>query len=372
MSAANSIVENMNKKSANPQYQKNRIKVPNIVVTYSWSSISHGICGHNFEAFELTNQLIQKGYPVTYLIPDNEVTGNNILQALDSKYINLKDIKDNILIGQPTVLSATAIVLCDGQLPTKGILEAKKLIMILCNKECKWTKNIKMFTGDKLELWYDERLEYPISQIIHEVHQLRPELQIILKPNYIKNLDFTIYKKMDAIEQGLKQKDIKRYMIYATGNCRDIYQADHKHQIDTMKEIRDILAADHEEKSLLIIGWNPNYIIEEKLYFNNNKDQKIFEDRKRAAITAEDLSDYFDCDVTIVPECDLPLDNLMMEFDTYIYTPTTKNWDCSSRLIPECRFFGKDLILTPSTKNMLDTNLGLKIRIEDYFPALLR
>jgi hypothetical protein len=40
----------------------------------------------------------------------------------------------------------------------------------------------------------------------------------------------------------------------------------------------------------------------------------------------------------------VPVDNLWEKFDTYVYTSIPKQWDCSSRFIKECEYFGRDVI----------------------------
>lgn len=375
-------IENINHKSNNPKYSKLHIKAEgSIIVTYSWSAVSHNICGHNFEAFEFATILLEKNLNagnIWYLIPDEGKPADNVIEALKSKYSEdaYEDLKLKLITGKPEVLTCGTVILCDGQLPTKGIIHANKLVMILCNQEPKW-HTIDNFTGNNLELWYDSRLGYKIPEMVELIKKHRPDMDIVLKDTYIKRLRADLYKPYQPKAPTVDSP--KRFLVYATGNCRDIYLADTKYQSDTLKEIKDILheyqSVGHSPQShieLLMIGWNPNYSLQEKMYFSNNQEQKIFEDRKRAAIMASDLSEYFDVDVVIVPECDLPIDNILEEFDTYIYTPTEKNWDCSSRLIAECYHFGKGLVLTKTAESLVSSNLGLKYRIQDYFPALLR
>lgn len=374
-------IENTNHKARNPKFSKLHIKAEDsVIITYSWSNTSHGICGHNFEAYELLKILKSKNLgSVKYLIPDDDRVAQNIKEALSSKYESFNEEKDNIINGKPVALTAKTVILCDGCLPTKGIINANKLIMILCGNDPWWIKNIKTFTGDKLELWYDDRLGYPITKIVHEMQQIRPDMNIKCLGKYKKTVNFGLYKSqpvnpLKPLTQTINEDQII-FMAYVTGNCRDLYNADRKHNSDTLKEIKDIINnypnPSNKTKTLLMVGWNPTYTLEEKMYYQQHKDQRIFEDRKRASITAMDFSDYFDIETTIVPECDLPIDNIINEFDIYIYTPTERNWDCSSRLIPECKFFGKELILTPTTKRLLDENLGLKYRIIDYYPEAL-
>lgn len=372
------------------KYKKFHIKAPEaLIITYSWSSVSHGICGHNFETYELLHHLNQTipneetRNKIKVLIPENENQALKVLDALKDKYQNFDEYKDKIIYGNPTILTAKTVILCDGTLPTRGNINAERLIIILCGKDFWWAKNINIFTGKKIEIWYDSRIGYDVNDLKEKLLQQDSSLDIKFKDSFVKTLNFKIYNKQNIIGEGLipsvssisSNSKQKRYMVYATGNCRDIYRADVKHHSDTLKEIKDIIVGSvgsNGSKSLLILGWNPNYTIEEKYILNQNKQNKIYHDRRMAANTAADLSEYFDCEVQIIPECDLPLTNLFNEFDTYIYTPTEKNWDCSSRLIPECKYFGKELILTNTAKKLLETNTGLKVRIQDYFPELLK
>jgi len=39
-----------------------------------------------------------------------------------------------------------------------------------------------------------------------------------------------------------------------------------------------------------------------------------------------------------------PVDNLFEEFNTYIYTPIKRKWDCSPRFIAECKYYNKKVI----------------------------
>lgn len=347
-----------------------KISLPdNVVVTYSWSGNSHKICGHNFEAFELTYKFLKGNLndgKVTYLIPDTDTISEKIHEVLKDKYHPelYKNMNKYIINGKPNFLIARQVILCDGCLPTKGIIHAEKLILILCSNTFWWTKNITNFTGNQLEIWYDERLGYNITKLIHDLQLHKPDLEIVLRSSYVKTINFNLY----APVQIEPQTNNKRYLCYVTGNCRDICLADKKYQSDTIKEIKDILVSQHQStpnQTLIIVGWNPDYSIEERAYYDRHQDEKLFQDRKRASIFAGNMADYFGIDVEVIPEIDLPIYNILQIFDTYIYTPTEKNWDCSSRFILECRKFHKEVILTPTAEKGLETNLGLKVRLQD-------
>lgn len=57
-----------------------------------------------------------------------------------------------------------------------------------------------------------------------------------------------------------------------------------------------------------------------------------------------------------------PVLNLFEEFSTYIYTPTQKGFDCSSRLVAECKHYNKNVIYHNITDEYLSKDLGLKYR----------
>jgi len=60
-----------------------------------------------------------------------------------------------------------------------------------------------------------------------------------------------------------------------------------------------------------------------------------------------------------------PVRDIFNKFGTYIYTPTQKSFDCSSRLIAECAFFGKHVIYHDITQEYLTIDTGLKVRMND-------
>ena len=66
-----------------------------------------------------------------------------------------------------------------------------------------------------------------------------------------------------------------------------------------------------------------------------------------------------------------PVDNLFEQFDTYIYTPVSRKWDCSPRFIAECKYYNKQVIF--HNIDYWDEDLGLYWRnwdIENDFNSL--
>ena len=66
--------------------------------------------------------------------------------------------------------------------------------------------------------------------------------------------------------------------------------------------------------------------------------------------------------------------DFLHKFNSYIYTPTPRKFDCSSRLIPECTFYNKEVIYQiPNLDEYLEIDTGLKYRkfdTENNFESL--
>jgi hypothetical protein len=58
-----------------------------------------------------------------------------------------------------------------------------------------------------------------------------------------------------------------------------------------------------------------------------------------------------------------PVDNIFEQFNTYVYTPVERKWDCSPRFIAECKFYGKQVIYHGI--DYWDIDHGLRVRKED-------
>jgi len=58
-----------------------------------------------------------------------------------------------------------------------------------------------------------------------------------------------------------------------------------------------------------------------------------------------------------------PLDDFFEQFTTYIYTPVNRKWDCSPRLIAECKYYNKKVIYHDI--DYWDIDLGLYYRVQD-------
>lgn len=343
-----------------------------VLITYSYNSsevpqikkMSHKICGHNFEAFELL-----KKYPNSLmLIPDDLKMATKIIQAFFIKYkkeeVNV--LLPRIVYGRPLFITSKTVIICDGQLPTNVIFRSGFIQFILCSKELYWTKNSSNILGFRpgnkphIQLVYDGRLGYQTTRYIYEITNNNPNINVRIYDKFKKEINFDLYNPVNTNTNIINIAHT--YMIYVTGNCRDITKANEANGIDTIQEVIDVIKLDKVKLSsytqieVVIVGINFRPA--------QNSNDYNFADEILSKFVANGLDVWLD----IYPESMLPIANFFDKFKTYIYTPTAKNWDCSSRLIPECKKFNKELLLTKTVKETLDTNLALKYRILDYFP----
>lgn len=105
--------------------------------------------------------------------------------------------------------------------------------------------------------------------------------------NYKKKILFDKLKRFEKFEKNI--------LIYATKNCR---------KIDDYSEYKK-----YGDKILVIINEKNQFIDDENFTF-------------------------------LIP----PVENLFSKFETFVYTPVKRKWDCSPRFIAECKYFNKKVI----------------------------
>lgn len=127
--------------------------------------------------------------------------------------------------------------------------------------------------------------------------------------DYVKKIPFKFYKKCNRIQKNIG-------MIYMTYVCR--------------KVTPDIIVKYHKmsgcEKTLLIVPYKlPEY---------------------------DNLQN--------ITQIEAPVDDFFNQFDTYIYTPVNRKFDCSPRLVTECFMQGKKVF-----KQLDYYDIGLETRYND-------
>lgn len=109
--------------------------------------------------------------------------------------------------------------------------------------------------------------------------------------NYKKKILFDRLKKIGDSDNSI--------LLYGTKNCREIGEGDYRYISERCHQ--PILAITNEENK-------PNYEVPGVKF--------------------------------VVP----PLNKIFERFQTYIYTPVERKWDCSPRFIAECEYYGKEVI----------------------------
>jgi hypothetical protein len=98
-------------------------------------------------------------------------------------------------------------------------------------------------------------------------------------------------------------------------------------------------------------------------------------------IVTNELTRYSDLESENVSIEKAPISNIFEKFDTYIYTSTTKKFDCSPRFIVECSLYNKNVIyeidyydsgLETRKKDMKSNLNSLMLTTEDFFVNYLK
>ncbi len=142
--------------------------------------------------------------------------------------------------------------------------------------------------------------------------------------NYKKKIKFNIFK-------DIKKPLTEAALLYITSNCRKLCD----------DSIIDIIA---------------QYKFDKYVILSNDKNYK-----KR-------FKPFKNIDFPV-----MPVKNIFERFNTYIYTPTEDNFDCSPRFIAECSFYNKNVLYHDIDDNYLEIDTGLKYRkydIENDFKGI--
>lgn len=284
-----------------------------IILTYSKSNRDHGICGHFYEVCDYA-LILSNFFNVTILIREN-YKSEDILLAI-SKYTSSDQYKllELIRISTKKVIGKKGdiLIITDGNIREIiqneiVVLHLKNIILFPCGKTEQY-KDLPTIYTNKIIILHDARLNYNIPPSIHN-HK-----------HYIKKINF---KALEPIKSTSND-----YLMYATNNCKLITN-------DTILKYMDNLP----KGSKLIILINKN----SPLLDNKIENEKII--------------------YSIVP-----IYNIFDYFKNYIYTPIMRKWDCSPRLLAECKYQNKNIIIdTGITDEYLNQDLGLKWRLHDIY-----
>jgi len=264
----------------------------------------HGISGHIFEMIEY--YWILKDNINCKLLWTESLTWDQIELSIRSKY-NFNDNEifniqmNSEFIYKPLLLKGNNILIVDGNIKRmKSTLLFKNIIMFSCGD-----RDLYKLKDTKYHIFQDESTT-PYGQ----VYKSGPRTQ-----QYTKKILF------DRFKPTSKQFK-KRTLLYLTGNCR-------KMDIDKLKQLIEEYNKEVPRGTYLIATDEPEYYKE--LESDNIEIKKM------------------------------PIDDFLYEFDNYIYTPLTRRWDCSNRLLVECKYYGKTFQLK-LPKDYKNDDLALRSR----------
>ena len=292
-------------------------KVHNILdydlcIAHSWNNPDnadapeHGISGHTFEMIEYYWYI--KSHINCCLLWTETMSAETLKNVLESKYnFDDKEIQNildhSIFIYRPKLLRVKNILLVDGyKTRDKGIIIIyDHMFMFSCGSQ-----NNHLIFDKKTTVLHDYRIYHQGCRTKH----------------YVKKILFNRFKSLHNVKH--------QSFLYLTTNCRYMPEEEVKNCIKSFDSVFE-----HCPDRKWIIGTN-----------------------KPEAYEKIEANGY-----AIIKE--LPILNFMEEFNHYVYTPIERKFDCSNRLLAECKHYDKIISLYNIDDEYLEQDLGLKYRLED-------
>jgi hypothetical protein len=293
-----------------------------VILTYNSHDNKHGICGHFFEVIDY--YILLKDYYKVEIILSEDIKEEDIKIALSKYKPNLvKDLKINFVRPRIYNCPNSILIFTDGLLNAVNIYNVKRLILFPCGTRDYSKLPLYNTLINKILFMGDKRLNYKLPVEVKKI-------------NYVKKLNF------DALNPILKI-DVFNYMerplpneviLYATSNCKLINNCTIKKHLSNL---------DHSERLLIIINEGSPLL-----------DDPIIDKQVGYKV--------------------VPVPNIFEIMATYIYTPIDRKWDCSPRMIAECKYFGIPVIYDDGiNEDYLEVDTGLMVRkwdIENNFDSL--
>ena len=278
-----------------------------LCITTSWTNNSEemGICGHTFEMIEYFWYI--KMYMNCCLVWTETMNEELLRSILESKYNfddkEVKVILDNsIYIHKPKLLRVKNILLVDGNIQRlTSTIIYEHMFLFSCG-----ARDNHLIVNPKITVLHDYRIYNSGQRTI----------------DYKKKILFYRLKSLHNVQS--------KSFLYLTSNCRQLDINEVKNCINLFDNIFERV----KDREWLIGTDNiDNYNILEK----------------DGCIKVKKL----------------PIENFMEEFNHYIYTPIQRKFDCSNRLLAECKYYNKIISLYKIDEEYLNEDLGLKYRLED-------
>lgn len=270
-------------------------------MTWPMNSNRHGICGHIFELIDY--YLFLKNTINVKILIGEPIDIEIVRTAIRDKY-NILDTDIEDIINNSIFVNKPRYIIGNSILFVDGLLKThfQKYGVILK------FKNIYTFRCCKF--CNHENIVYDNVKVLQDDRIYDDDTDKSI--NYVKKLYFEKYKTVTSSPKNTA-------LIYATKNCRYL-------PVNELQKIIDTYTYD-------------KYIIITDTHYENVPEK---------------------C-VVLEP----PVKNLFSKFTDYIYTPIEKRFDCSPRMIAECKYYNKRVIYHEIDSEYLNHDTGLKIRRED-------
>lgn len=299
------------------------LKNYNLVFTTSFEN-THGVSGHLYEMIDYFYATTQAGIKSAILLTDGS-TKQLIETALRGKYdfdeyeINYY-LKNTFECPEPKIIIAPQLCVVDGA-PRFGNCVI-------------YTENIWLFRCSWKEYDY-----FHNHKTIKKTHLLQ-DFQVYDERYSNLNIEVIDYTKKLLWSRFIKPKSTtsNTSLLYLTTNCRSLEP----------ENVQQIINKGFSEKYILA---------------TNNVEK------------------YKNLESNILSVHSVPILNILETFDTYIYTPTPKKFDCSSRFIVECSLYNKKIIydidyedkgLLARRKAIQSNIKNLELTTDDYFINLVK
>lgn len=280
---------------------------------------THGVSGHLYELIDYYYICTISGINCAIILADG-VTKETFKTAVTDKYSFTECELANILANtvechQPKIIMTNNICIVDGSWRVLGCtIYADNAFLLRCSE--------------------DDFTYFHNSKSIQRTHLMQ---DFKLYPERFEDLDIDVVDYVKKILWGKYQvpKTVKTNtaMLYLTTNCRALSVSDVKRIIDKQ-------------------------ICQKYLIVTNN------------------TSLYKDLESNTVRVVAAPVKDIFEQFDTYVYTPTDLQKDCSPRFIVECAVFGKEVVyeidyvadgIERRKQDMAQGLNTLKLTTNDYF-----
>lgn len=288
-----------------------KIRGYEVILTFSPTD---EITGHIFEVFDY--YLFLRDYFKVGMLFIGSISLDKLKDAFEDKYIvpfaqieedlifyTLDDVKTgkNIFCFD----SKTFVLVCDGNIHAMQAYRITFLTKLLYGFMC--------FSGEQLISGYGNTMFSHMTYLAD--YRIYTNRIVGFKTiDYVKKLPFKHYKKHSRIFDNTG-------MMYMTFQCRKI---------------------------------SPYTVLD---YFWKSKCSK-------ALLVVPKILDQYE-NLEGVEQVVAPVKNFFSQFDTYIYTPVARHFDCSPRLVTECYMQGKNVLVD------LDyVDLGLQTRLKDCQTSL--